>query len=254
MSDMTHDFTPTEQLVLEVLQARCVRIGEEQWFFDNRFKPVLRRLEARGFIGFQSHVSGSQAVWLNRDSLPWAKFFDPRPAEYRDPARDIAAQREALKEIWQNDETAATELYPIGVFQGLVDELDADTEPWVTAASITEAIEENREKYRSLYQDAAAAADLSRYRRAVGTRDQPTALRVLIGWAAVAVAWVAAVMGFMWGVVYPDAAMTLLTWAGGVAFAVMCPFASWGVWQEAKNRAAERRGVSAEMKRNEISE
>jgi len=122
MSDMTEDFTPTEQLVLEVLQARCVRLGEEQWYFDDRFKSVLRRLEARGFIGFQTHVQGAQAVWLNKHNPAWAGFFDPRPDEFRDPARDVAAEREDV-------DPATDPEYPIGAFQGLAAELEAAAEP-----------------------------------------------------------------------------------------------------------------------------
>lgn len=47
--------TPTEELVLEVLQARC-RGGEQIFTFAARHKPTLKKLRARGIIDFKGAV------------------------------------------------------------------------------------------------------------------------------------------------------------------------------------------------------
>lgn len=72
--------TPTEYLVMEVLVARCVRLGEALWTFPTSVVPALRRLEKRGWVGWKYgivektcmvHLTDAGAkVWAVDESYP----------------------------------------------------------------------------------------------------------------------------------------------------------------------------------------
>jgi len=56
--------TPTEELIMELLQARY-RLGENSWSFMNRHMKALNSLEDRGLIAHKSApVEGARLVWL----------------------------------------------------------------------------------------------------------------------------------------------------------------------------------------------
>jgi len=52
---MSEAMTPTEELVMEVLAGRY-RTGEAIWTFSRRQRPVMRRLEARGWVFFKEGI------------------------------------------------------------------------------------------------------------------------------------------------------------------------------------------------------
>lgn len=59
----TFNFTPTEELILDVLQAR-IRLGESIWNFDSRLKPSIEKLEAKGLVNFKSgNVENTLLAW-----------------------------------------------------------------------------------------------------------------------------------------------------------------------------------------------
>lgn len=53
---MTERFTPTEDLILEVLAARY-RLGHSRWPFDSRHRRTLNSLARRGLLSFESDVT-----------------------------------------------------------------------------------------------------------------------------------------------------------------------------------------------------
>lgn len=62
-------FTPTEELILDVLVARF-RLGETIWPFDLRNAAALRRLESRGLINrMGGNVDGTERAWLTEKAL-----------------------------------------------------------------------------------------------------------------------------------------------------------------------------------------
>lgn len=55
--------TPTEELVLEVLQAR-MRLGENVWTFSTQVGPAISRLQAKGLVDQKSGiVEDTLLVW-----------------------------------------------------------------------------------------------------------------------------------------------------------------------------------------------
>ncbi len=63
------DLPPTEWLVMEVLAARR-RLGEALWSFPTTLRPTLRRLEAKGLVGWKSGViENTCRAWLTPDAL-----------------------------------------------------------------------------------------------------------------------------------------------------------------------------------------
>jgi len=61
------EFTPTEELILDILVARY-RLGETLWTFDSRNMPALRKLEARGLIETTSGVTENTVRALLTDA------------------------------------------------------------------------------------------------------------------------------------------------------------------------------------------
>jgi len=62
-------FTPTEELVLEVLQAR-MRLGEKIWTFDSRLGATVSRLEERGFVRHKHGVvENTLLAWLTPEGV-----------------------------------------------------------------------------------------------------------------------------------------------------------------------------------------
>ena len=56
--------TPTEELIMELLQARY-RMGENSWSFDNRHMKALTNLSEKELITFKSAmIEGYQLAWL----------------------------------------------------------------------------------------------------------------------------------------------------------------------------------------------
>jgi hypothetical protein len=59
-----YNFTPTEELILEVLTAR-VRLGNNVWTMSNRNKQAFEKLVAKDLIEYKSaSVEGHVLVWL----------------------------------------------------------------------------------------------------------------------------------------------------------------------------------------------
>lgn len=59
----THSFTPTEELILDLLQAR-IRLGENIWNFDSRLKPSIEKLQAKGLVNYKSgNVENTILAW-----------------------------------------------------------------------------------------------------------------------------------------------------------------------------------------------
>jgi hypothetical protein len=59
----TINFTPTEELILDVLQAR-IRLGENIWNFDSRLKPSIEKLQAKGLVNFKGgNVENTLLAW-----------------------------------------------------------------------------------------------------------------------------------------------------------------------------------------------
>lgn len=70
----TYSFTPTEELILDVLQAR-IRLGENIWNFDSRLKPSIEKLQAKGLINFKSgNVENTLLAWPTEEGK--ILFFD----------------------------------------------------------------------------------------------------------------------------------------------------------------------------------
>jgi hypothetical protein len=64
-----YNFTPTEDLVLEVLTART-RLGEDVWTLSSRNNQALDKLEAKGLVGYKSaSIEGYSLVWLTNDGV-----------------------------------------------------------------------------------------------------------------------------------------------------------------------------------------
>jgi hypothetical protein len=63
------DLPPTDWLVMEVLAARR-RLGEAIWTFPTTLRPSLRRLEARGLVGWKSGViENTCRAWLTSEAV-----------------------------------------------------------------------------------------------------------------------------------------------------------------------------------------
>lgn len=59
----TSNFTPTEELILDLLQAR-IRLGENIWNFDSRLKPSMEKLQTKDLVNFKSgNVEGTLLAW-----------------------------------------------------------------------------------------------------------------------------------------------------------------------------------------------
>lgn len=83
---MASELTPTEELVLEVLSAR-VRLGEPFWPFSRRLTAVLKRLQADGWLSYESDIT--EGAWrvhpgprLRREYLD-ARYTPPILRQYR---------------------------------------------------------------------------------------------------------------------------------------------------------------------------
>lgn len=66
---MSHELTPSEDLMMEVLAARY-RLGEQIWTFLNYTKPTARKLEARGLVSIYSgQVEYTYRVGLSAEGI-----------------------------------------------------------------------------------------------------------------------------------------------------------------------------------------
>lgn len=93
MSESVDNLTPTEALIMELLQARY-RLGENSWSFMNCHMKALNRLEERGFIQHKSAVvAGARLVWLT--DLGYERLF---LGKYNDQL-DSKKVRERQKEL-----------------------------------------------------------------------------------------------------------------------------------------------------------
>lgn len=77
-------FTPTEDLIIEVLTART-RLGNQVWTFESRNNKALNQLEVRGLVGYKSaSVEGYSLVWFTADGIKLMfgnKYHTPIPYE-----------------------------------------------------------------------------------------------------------------------------------------------------------------------------
>jgi hypothetical protein len=64
-ADTEQEFTPTQELFLEVLVARW-RLGDRMYTFGPRLKKTARQLEALGLVSFKSGPAGNGTIlaWL----------------------------------------------------------------------------------------------------------------------------------------------------------------------------------------------
>jgi hypothetical protein len=75
MAAKKHEFTPTEDLILEVLISRY-RMGENLWTFDRRLTPIISRLAKDGWV---HEMSGSventvRASLTEKAVVRWLSF------------------------------------------------------------------------------------------------------------------------------------------------------------------------------------
>jgi len=93
----TLSFTPTEELILEVLQAR-IRLGEDIWTFDSRLGPSVAKLEAKGLVGSKAGiVEHTVLVWPTSDGkiLLFSGKFHERLGSKKLANRQKELRREA---------------------------------------------------------------------------------------------------------------------------------------------------------------
>lgn len=82
-SPITHNGTPTEDLIIEVLIARK-RLGENIWNFDSRLKRQLDRLAGSGVLRHKSgHVENTRLAWLT--DRYWSEYL--AATSYTPPAQ-----------------------------------------------------------------------------------------------------------------------------------------------------------------------
>lgn len=81
--------TPTEALILEVLAARY-RLGERVWPFERRYRRQLDRLQAAGFITYQSGVHSEYDARLTPQGIDALLSPTYRPPSYRAVGRYVA--------------------------------------------------------------------------------------------------------------------------------------------------------------------
>lgn len=87
-------FTPTEDLILDLLQAR-IRLGENTWNFDSRLKPTLEKLQSKGILNFKSGFVGSRLLaWPTEDGK--ILFFDGKFTD-RIGSKKLAKRQEDLR-------------------------------------------------------------------------------------------------------------------------------------------------------------
>lgn len=66
--DAEDNFTPTQELIIELLIART-RLGENVWTFSNRFTKTVEQLTERGYVEWKSaSVYGYILVWFTEES------------------------------------------------------------------------------------------------------------------------------------------------------------------------------------------
>ncbi len=92
----TDSFTPTEELVLDLLQAR-IRLGENTWNFDSRLKPTLEKLQSKGILNFKSGFVGSRLLaWPTDDGK--ILLFDGKFTDRIGSKKLVKRQEELRKE------------------------------------------------------------------------------------------------------------------------------------------------------------
>jgi len=92
-----YDFTPTEDLVLEVLIARY-RLGEHLWTFDSRLTATVERLAERGWVMSMHGITENtvRASLTDKSVAQWISF------EYVPPvAQDSKKLRKIFKKMYK---------------------------------------------------------------------------------------------------------------------------------------------------------
>jgi hypothetical protein len=92
-----YDFTPTEDLMLEVLIARY-RLGELLWTFDSRLAPTVERLAAGGWVVSMHGITENtvRASLTDKAVAQWISY------EYVPPiARDSKKMRKVFKKMYK---------------------------------------------------------------------------------------------------------------------------------------------------------
>jgi hypothetical protein len=77
VTNLLDGLTPMEYLILDVMVARY-RLGDNSWTFPTTFRPVLERLERRGYLNYKSGiVEHTQYAWLTEDGAKFTKLDQP---------------------------------------------------------------------------------------------------------------------------------------------------------------------------------
>lgn len=75
--DILGGLTPMEYLVLDVMVARY-RLGDDSWTFPSTFRPVLQRLNERGYLDHKSGVVyQTRLAWLTVEGAEFMKLDQP---------------------------------------------------------------------------------------------------------------------------------------------------------------------------------
>jgi hypothetical protein len=68
MTDETENFTPTQELIMDLLVARA-RLGENVWTFSTRVTKAVEDLSQKGHVYWKSAPTyGHILVWLTEES------------------------------------------------------------------------------------------------------------------------------------------------------------------------------------------
>lgn len=92
-------FTPTEELILETLQAR-IRLGENSWSYSSRLKPSFERLRIKGLVNFKSvPVENTLLAWPTAQGkiLLFSEKYRERLGSKASDRRQKALRKEAKK-------------------------------------------------------------------------------------------------------------------------------------------------------------
>lgn len=90
----TEDFTPSEELVMEVLVARW-RLGERLWTFSSRQRKAIQSLAAKGYV----NIINGNVVRTVRASLTEKAIAENLTYNYIPPVADTKKLKKKFKKI-----------------------------------------------------------------------------------------------------------------------------------------------------------
>lgn len=90
----TEDFTPSEELVMEVLVARW-RLGERLWTFSSRQRKAIQSLAAKGYV----NIINGNVVRTVRASLTEKAIAENLTYNYIPPVADTKKLKKKFKNI-----------------------------------------------------------------------------------------------------------------------------------------------------------